>query len=292
MNNRGSSAIVGSMLLVSIAVASFGILYTHSMNELDNFIEVPEPNCCIYGETSKEKKICLSHYGGDALGQYSIELNGIEVKDGTNFSIGKTISIEPDTGEQDELILFNFCEGEKQIVFYGVFTTDFSNPLPLNPINLQEAIDNAPEWSTLIVPRGRYTQVCYINKPLIFQGYGYHECIIEGDALVGIPIIRLNGSHITVNNVTVKNSLSFGIFLIESSNTIEHCSIQNNALPGLYIEADYNHIHFNNFLGSVHDFLPIENYWSQNYYHDWSGGCYDIDGGTSSDCNVLEEMII
>ncbi|MCF7955333.1 MAG: right-handed parallel beta-helix repeat-containing protein [Phycisphaerae bacterium] len=89
---------------------------------------------------------------------------------------------------------------------------------PSNPKLLQELIDDAKPESTLIVPRGTYTDPVKITKPLTLKAEANGECIIEVTANEpAIFIDTASKGDVTVEGLTIKWKLA-------SSDRIDYAS--------------------------------------------------------------------
>ncbi len=115
------------------------------------------------------------------------------------------------------------------LTFLFLISSSLANPL-------QDAIDNAPPYSTLKLSSGTYTGNIIINKPMSI--IGENEDVII-DAQNNGSVIKIRSSHVILKNLTIVNSgsrmdkLDSGISMKKS----KYCEISNvrilNSLYGI-----------------------------------------------------------
>ncbi len=125
-----------------------------------------------------------------------------------------------------------------------------SNTTP-SPINLQELIEKAEPYSTLIIPRGVYYGPLIITKPLKIIGEGWPT--IDGRKKGDVIIVEANDVTITglriINSDEWYGSDAAGI-KIKANNTLIFNNIIENVLFGIYLQNSWNSIIRNNIISS------------------------------------------
>lgn len=105
--NEAVSELVGTMLLLGIAVASFSILYVYTTTHEWIHIDKPTPN--VFG-TANYTGVLLEHGSGVEVSDYMVLVNGVKVAIGKNWTIGNTIYVPAKT--HDSLLMI----GDDQLV--------------------------------------------------------------------------------------------------------------------------------------------------------------------------------
>jgi len=141
-NDYAVSEVVGGIILIMVAVASFAVIYTHL------FPELPETsiNTKLAGYVTDEGIIVLKHIGGNSLGTYTVTMSYvnnnslIEENTYTNdpWTIGTYIS--PFTSQSistfDNKVLVRVIgnvDGKSEILFEGIL---IGKGLPIYPLNM------------------------------------------------------------------------------------------------------------------------------------------------------------
>ncbi|MBS3748963.1 MAG: hypothetical protein KGY67_04610 [Candidatus Thermoplasmatota archaeon] len=129
-NNNAISEIVGSVILLLIAVLSFSAIYLFVF-PLPGY--VAESNVDIQGSVSGEFPE-LVHVGGETLQEYQIFINGNLYKKSENWNMGKKETLSLSFSEMDKTIEVTVVsktdEGGSEIVFEGEFDNPFYNEKP------------------------------------------------------------------------------------------------------------------------------------------------------------------
>ncbi len=118
---------------------------------------------------------------------------------------------------------------------------------------LQEAIDNAPPYSTLKLSKAIYSGNITIDKPLSIVGIS-DNVIIKGDSQGSV--IRVTSANVTLKNLTITDSgsrmdrIDSAISMQNVTNCkIDHCKILNS-LYGIDMQMVKNSIFSNNYITS------------------------------------------
>jgi len=112
-------------------------------------------------------------------------------------------------------------------------------------ISIQEAIDSASNYDTIIVSNGTYYENIIITKPLELIGEDKNSTIINGNGS-GI-VVNISADYVKISGFAIKNGGSLsgvkpdsGIEIGSSYNTIYDCYISSNKNYGLYFYANPN----------------------------------------------------
>ena len=108
---------------------------------------------------------------------------------------------------------------------------------PADYHSIQEAVDNASDFDTILVFEGQYNGTITIDKPITIEGSLKNQTIIDGLSRVGLDITH---NSVYLINLTIHNS-SIGIYGHESTNiTIENIIIINNFDSGISFHRSKN----------------------------------------------------
>lgn len=203
---------------------------------------------------------------------------------------------------------------------------------PGNYSSIQDAIDNASSGDCIFVRNGTYRENIVVYKEnLTIKGENKYTTVIDGCGIE--EVINIVADYTTITGFTIMNSSRvfidgigiqissdtniikenivlnniFGIWILNSSNTITKNIISSNAVYGIfvglqdvigiqgtpinnsihrnnitsngygivfYIPSKNNYIYNNNFINNKHRSFfqySIDNKWDGNYWDDWIG---------------------
>ncbi|HMA82972.1 MAG TPA: right-handed parallel beta-helix repeat-containing protein [Candidatus Thermoplasmatota archaeon] len=111
--------------------------------------------------------------------------------------------------------------------------------------NLQEIIDAATSFSTIILRPGIYQEPLIIKKPINLEGKDRSSTFLQIKTDPNNAAITLKSSHIYLSNLTITNQAdglyTTAIRINEPNCTIQHCTIQNNPI-GIAVWNSYTQI--------------------------------------------------
>jgi hypothetical protein len=126
--NEAVSELVGTLLLLAIAIACFSIIYLYTTTH--EWIHISEPTPTIFA-TMGDNLVKFEHLGGETVSNYTIFKNGVKVKSGENFKIGDTITVPAQVGDSVYMV------GNNQLLMQVNNITSSSNqsepPEPPSP---------------------------------------------------------------------------------------------------------------------------------------------------------------
>ena len=97
-------------------------------------------------------------------------------------------------------------------------------------LHLQDAINAASDFDTIIVKKGIYREHVIVNKPLIIKGEDKEKTVIDGG--FEKTVITITADEVNLNHVTIRNSgrgTNAGIKIEGSSHvTISSCIVYSN----------------------------------------------------------------
>jgi parallel beta-helix repeat protein len=117
---------------------------------------------------------------------------------------------------------------------------------------IQEAINNAPEDSTIYVKIGTYNEIININKKIILIGESKDKTIINPISEENKYAIRVGAPQVTIKNLSITNRgpglYTTGIKIVAAKTQIEDCNIYDTPV-GIAIWTSNNIINNCNFWG-------------------------------------------
>jgi len=118
--------------------------------------------------------------------------------------------------------------------------------VPDNYTNIQWAVGNATAEDTIRVRAEIYYEQVTINKSLTLIGENPSTTIIDGSS--GRNVIKCLGvSHVNISGFTIRNGISAGINLTQSTNiTISGNIVTNNVGYGIFLELSNNNSIYSN----------------------------------------------
>jgi len=150
----------------------------------------------------------------------------------------------------------NVLKASILIIFISVFlnstgtltasTTVESESLIVNSDqNLQEIIDDAPSFSTIMLKPGIYQGQLIIKKPINIKGKDRGSTILQIKTNPNNAAITLKSSHITFSNLTITNPAdglyTTAIRVNKPNCTIQHCTFQDTPI-GIAVWNSYTQI--------------------------------------------------
>jgi parallel beta-helix repeat protein len=134
---------------------------------------------------------------------------------------------------------------------------------------IQAAVDFAGFGDTVVVRQGYYNETVNIEKDgITLMGFNNEEVIIDGNNPRLGPLIRIEGSNIKINGLSVRHSSRFGIYAENSNNiVIQNCEVAYSEDGGIvfngsrYVLIDNCRVHHNNYKGlaAAHEGITIRN---------------------------------
>ena len=119
-------------------------------------------------------------------------------------------------------------------------------------INIQEAIDNEPEGTTIFIKNGIYNEILYIDKKINLIGENKDNTIILSESMQNRYSICLNSPNVKLENLSIKNSgpglYCSGIKITAPNTQINDCFIYDTPV-GIAIFTSYNTINNCEFYG-------------------------------------------
>jgi phosphatidylserine/phosphatidylglycerophosphate/cardiolipin synthase-like enzyme len=137
----------------------------------------------------------------------------------------------------------NTAAGVFDINFAVEWDSSNTNPVtcPVDPVVLQNEINQAVAGSVIFVPAGVYSESVTINKPLVLVGADPNQTIIQPEG--SEPAFRITSSDVTIMNMRVGGGSGYGIELIDSSVSslrnveIKRIVFENNAQGGMLVQG-------------------------------------------------------
>jgi parallel beta-helix repeat protein len=118
----------------------------------------------------------------------------------------------------------------------GSWTGTLANPYQ----HIQDAVINAPAWSTILVFKGIYKERITIGKPLYLTGEDTQYTILEDSSTD--DVIDITSHNVTVRGFTIRNGLN-GVAIQSKDDIISNNIITNNLNNGILLtSADRNNI--------------------------------------------------
>jgi len=109
--------------------------------------------------------------------------------------------------------------------------------------DIQQIIDDADPYSTLIFEEGEYNQRFEITKPLKILGKDANKTIIDMSTEKNKPIITISSPNVSISNITIKNTgpglYASGIRIIGKETTLNNCKFLDTPI-GVSIWSDSN----------------------------------------------------
>ena len=118
---------------------------------------------------------------------------------------------------------------------------------------IQEAINNAPDGSTIFVRAGTYPEHLTINKPLSLIGEDRNRTIIDAEGIIGL-IVSVTSDNTHIEGFTFQGAGGtyygyHGVLNFSSSNNIITDNIiANNELYGITLDSSHNNSIVNNII--------------------------------------------
>lgn len=101
------------------------------------------------------------------------------------------------------------------------------SPIQVRPAdNIQQLINDASKFQTLILSEGTYNQSFTINKPITLLGKNPQNTIINTSTLPNQPAISITADQVNIQNLSIVNTAS-GIYTTGIRITAEHTLIKN-----------------------------------------------------------------
>ena len=129
-----------------------------------------------------------------------------------------------------------YAEFNKLTEFPSAKPTDWDIIVPDDFPTIQEAVDHAQEYSTIMVRSGIYHENVVIEKSLVLHGENKNTTIIDGGGEHWV--IQVIKASVTIADFTIQhsgneffNKTNAGIMLSKSTNSI----IRNNYIKNNYI---------------------------------------------------------
>ena len=127
---------------------------------------------------------------------------------------------------------------------------------PGNYTKIQDAIDNASDWDTVIVYNGIYYENIIVDKSINLVGEDKNSTII--DAAGNGDVILVSADRVNISGFKIKNAnvtINAGISILSDNNIIMRNSIVNNSC-GIYLQYSSHNLIWknnieNNFIGIV-----------------------------------------
>ena len=130
---------------------------------------------------------------------------------------------------------------------------------PGNYTSIQDALDEANNWDTIYVFKGKYLESIVIDKSINLIGEDRDITVIDGHWHDDFEVIRISADFVTIQGFTIKGSRKSGIVSISHNNTIKGNIIIDNG-NGIQLGEDYevyshsnvieeNNIIWNHFVG-------------------------------------------
>ena len=115
---------------------------------------------------------------------------------------------------------------------------------------LQNIIDNAPEYATIYLSPGTYTEQFTINKPLTLRGHSKETTHIIVTTKQNKPAITISETGATLQNLSITNNgpgiYTTGVRIIASQTTIYNCHFYNTPV-GIALWSSNNTITYTSF---------------------------------------------
>jgi parallel beta-helix repeat protein len=132
---------------------------------------------------------------------------------------------------------------------------------------IQAAIDFSGEGDTIVVRKGFYPEQVIISKNRItLMSFNNERVVIDGNNPRLGPLLRIEGSDITIRGLTIMHSSRFGIYAINSDNVlVENCEVAYSEDGGIVFNQSQNiiidncRVHHNNYKGlaAAHEGITI-----------------------------------
>ena len=132
---------------------------------------------------------------------------------------------------------------------------------------IQGAVDFASKGDTIVIRQGFYPEQVSISKDgITLMSFNNEKVIIDGNNPRLGPLLRIEGSDITIRGLTIMHSSRFGIYAINSDNVlVENCEVAYSEDGGIVFNQSQNiiidncRVHHNNYKGlaAAHEGITI-----------------------------------
>jgi plastocyanin len=244
-----SIALVGAALVLGLPQVS--VAATQTINVVDNRFD-PQEVHIDPGDT-----IVWNNRGQN---QHDIRSDdGEEFRSGT-LSTGQTFS-HRFTEEGFYYYHCNFHGGRKKVGMWGLIVVGNPDPatdpyaelggekdvrpklvVPKDFRTIQAAVDHANPGSTIVIKPGVYKTKVVVQTPnLIIRGVDRFRTILDGEDKRGNGILVDGTNNVTIENLTVRNYLSNGIFINNSTKyTVNKVDAIKGRTYGIYAFDSYD----------------------------------------------------
>ncbi|MEM0493016.1 MAG: pectinesterase family protein [Candidatus Thermoplasmatota archaeon] len=110
---------------------------------------------------------------------------------------------------------------------------------------IQDAVDNAPNGSTIYIREGLYNENIYIKKRISLIGQSIHSTVVSSTSDNVLYGIRVESSDVIISNLSITNSnpslYSTGIYISSSRTIVDNCRVYGTRI-GIAVWSSYNTI--------------------------------------------------
>jgi parallel beta-helix repeat protein len=132
---------------------------------------------------------------------------------------------------------------------------------------IQAAVDFTRQGDTIVIRQGFYPEQVSISKNgITLMSFNNEKVVIDGNNPRLGPLLRIEGSGITIRGLTIMHSSGFGIYAINSDNVlVENCEVAYSEDGGIVFNQSRNiiidncRVHHNNYKGlaAAHEGITI-----------------------------------